>query len=159
MVVFMFLLWVGFNGALTLEIALFGIAICTLMCLFCVKTMGYSLEWELMLIRMLPSILKFIGILIVEILKANRDVARFILTPGKKPEPTMIDFTPEIRENPLLVLLANAITLTPGTITYRLEYGEVCAHCLDSSMAKGMDESRFVQQIMAMEAKMDHARI
>lgn len=149
----LFLFWIGFNGAVTLEIVLFGVVISALLCLFCSKAMGYSFKQERRVYRMIPSIFKFLGVLIVEIVKANLSVARVILSPQMKIEPTMTDFTPDIGETIYLVALANAITLTPGTITYRLEHGEICAHCLDYSMAEGIDDSPFVRQIMAMEAK------
>lgn len=149
----LFLFWIGFNGAITLEIVLFGVAICALMCLFCSKAMGYSFRQERSVYRMIPSILKFLGILVVEIVKANLQVARIILSPKIKIEPTMTDFTPPIDKTIYLVALANVITLTPGTITYRLEHGEICAHCLDYSMAEGIDDSPFVRQILAMEEK------
>ena len=48
-------------------------------------------------------------------------------------------------------MLANAITLTPGTITVSLEDNRYTVHCLDESMAEGMNESVFVDYIEKLE--------
>jgi len=47
--------------------------------------------------------------------------------------------------------LANAITLTPGTITVTLEGSEYVVHCLDQSLAEGMDDSVFVEMLSKLE--------
>mgnify|MGYP002513500138 CR=1 FL=1 len=47
--------------------------------------------------------------------------------------------------------LANAITLTPGTITVLLEDDVYTVHCLDESLAEGMNESVFVKMIEEIE--------
>ena len=47
--------------------------------------------------------------------------------------------------------LANAITLTPGTITVLLEDSEYVVHCLDESLAEGMDDSVFVKLLTELE--------
>ena len=47
--------------------------------------------------------------------------------------------------------LANAITLTPGTITVLLEDNSYTVHCLDESLAEGMNESVFLKRIEEIE--------
>ena len=48
-------------------------------------------------------------------------------------------------------MLANAITLTPGTITVTLEGSEYTVHCLDESMAEGLQEGGFAAYIRKFE--------
>jgi multicomponent Na+:H+ antiporter subunit E len=48
-------------------------------------------------------------------------------------------------------LLANAITLTPGTITVNIDGNHFAVHCLDKSIAVGMDSSSFVKVITKLE--------
>jgi multicomponent Na+:H+ antiporter subunit E len=50
------------------------------------------------------------------------------------------------------VLLANSITLTPGTITVSVHGDEFCVHALDSSLAEGIEEGGFVHILRKMEA-------
>ena len=53
------------------------------------------------------------------------------------------------------MLLANSITLTPGTVTVDVEAGEYTVHCLDRSLAEGMEDSVFVRQLLRMEQAAD----
>ena len=50
------------------------------------------------------------------------------------------------------MVLANSITLTPGTITVGLEGQEFYVHCLDKELAEGMENSIFVELLEKMEA-------
>ena len=50
------------------------------------------------------------------------------------------------------MVLANSITLTPGTITVNLEGNEFYVHCLDKEFAEGMEQSIFVELLEKMEA-------
>ena len=49
------------------------------------------------------------------------------------------------------MLLANSITLTPGTITVSVEDDRFCVHCLDKELAEGMEDSVFVKLLEEME--------
>ena len=48
-------------------------------------------------------------------------------------------------------LLANSITLTPGTITVSLSENHYVVHCLDKKFGEGLDSSIFVRLIADME--------
>ena len=50
------------------------------------------------------------------------------------------------------VILANSITLTPGTITVSEEKGVFCVHALDKSLADGIESCSFVEILKKMEA-------
>lgn len=54
------------------------------------------------------------------------------------------------------VILANSITLTPGTITVSVEGDVFCVHCLDKELAEGIENSVFVQLLERMEALKRH---
>ena len=55
MLALFFLVWVIFNGRLTLEIAVFGIAVSIAVFAFVCKYMDYSLQREKRLYRKLPQ--------------------------------------------------------------------------------------------------------
>ena len=58
-----------------------------------------------------------------------------------------------LKEEGYEVILANSITLTPGTITVSLEDNRFCVHCLDRELAEGMENSVFVELLKKMEAE------
>ncbi len=146
------LLWVIFNGRVTLEILLIGTALSAALFAICCKFMGYSVERDIRMFRLLPLACQYVAILIVEILKANRQVLFFILTPRYQVEPQLVHFTSGLKSEFARVVLANSITLTPGTITVGLEGSDFYVHCLDKEFAEGMDHSVFVELLEKMEA-------
>ena len=151
MYVLYFLLWVIFNGNFTLEIAMFGIIIATALFAFTCKFTDYSVAKEKELIRNAFRILRYIVVLVIEIVKANLAVARLILTEKEEIEPALVTFQADLHTQMGRASLANSITLTPGTITVLLDDNSYTVHCLDESLAEGMDTSVFVDMIKKCE--------
>ncbi len=136
-----FVLWIIFNGSITLEICAFGIVIAAVIFAFSCKFMDYSIQKEIHLYKKIFGIIHYIGTLIVEVVKANVSVGRMILTAKEEPEPVVVSFESDLKTQEGRAFFADAITLTPGTITASLEDGKYEVHCLDESLAPGMDES------------------
>ncbi len=146
-----FLVWVVFNGRLTLEIALFGIAVASAVFCFVCRFMDYSLQKELRLYRLLPAFAQYLYYLIREIILANLTVVRMILTRKEQMEPVIVHVHAKLKSETARVILANSITLTPGTITVSLTQDNLLVHCLDKSLAEGMEDSVFVRLLQKME--------
>ena len=68
-------------------------------------------------------------------------------------EPAIVHFKTDLQTTFARVLLANSITLTPGTITVSLKDDEYTVHCLDKELAKGIDSSVFVELLRRIERK------
>lgn len=146
-----FLLWVIFNGNFTLEICLFGIVIAAVIFAFTCRFMDYSVGQEIKNIRKVGKFLRYVGVLLIEIVKANFIVIHMILSEREEVEPVLVNFRSDIKTSAGRAFLANAITLTPGTITVQLEESNYVVHCLDESLAEGMDDSVFVKLLADLE--------
>lgn len=146
-----FLLWVIFNGNFTLEICIFGLIIAGAIFAFTCKFMDYSVEKEKANIRKIFKFIRYCCVLVMEIVKANFAVIHMILSEKEEPEPALVNFHSDMETSVGKALLANAITLTPGTITVSLENSEYVVHCLDEDLAVGMADSVFVKLISDME--------
>ena len=145
--------WMILNGRVTLEICVFGIVISALLLFFMCRFMDYSLRKELLLYRMTPFYFLYFWALVKEIVKANVCVLRIITSPDLQPEPAFVYFEEHFRLGLSKVLLANSITLTPGTITVSVEGDRYCVHCLDRELAEGIENSVFVALLKEMEEK------
>lgn len=154
MFILFFLLWIIFNGTISTEIVLFGIGISAAIFFFVCKFMDYSIKKEIILIKILPLLMEYALLLIWEIIKANFVTAKYILNQKIEIEPQLIHFKVPLQTNVAKVILANSITLTPGTITVSLEGDEYRVHCLDSDLAEGIFESIFVKKLFQIERKM-----
>ncbi len=138
------LLWIILNGRITGEILFFGIFISVGVTLFAAKVVGYSMENDGRLLRNLPLFIGYFFVLVWEILKSALTVA--LLSVGrKKPEPSLVEFHSGLQSNLQNVMLANSITLTPGTITVFQEGDHFVVHCLRKEYGEGLQECVFVK--------------
>lgn len=151
MLLIFFVAWIIFNGRITVEISLFGLAVAGLMFGFICKFMDYSIEKERALYKKVPLLGKYVVLLIREIVKANLVVCRMILTRREVMEPVIVKVPTNLQTETAKVILANSITLTPGTITVSLTDQELLVHCLDKTLAEGMEDSEFVKLLEQME--------
>ncbi len=146
-----FLIWIIFNGQFTLEIAAFGVVIAGFIYWFICKFLNYSPRTDIILLKKMFQILHYLFVLILEIVKANFTVVKLIMSSKYELEPVVIKFRTDLKTRPARILLANSITLTPGTITVSLSNDEYMVHCLDKSLAQGIDKSIFVELLEKME--------
>ena len=151
MFIALFLFWLVFNGRFTVEIAVFGLVLSAAILWFMCKFMDYSLEKDFRIVKKSLWMIKYVLILIIEIAKANVGVLKILLSVRYEKEPVLVSFHTDLKSRAARVILANSITLTPGTITVNLmdDYYEV--HCLDKSLAAGLDSSIFVKQLKKFE--------
>lgn len=146
-----FLVWIIFNGAVTVEITIFGLVISSAMYLFICRFMNYSVRKDIAYLKRAIPILEYVGVLVWEIIKANFAVIKLVTSSKYDLEPVLIHFKTDLQTRQARVILANSITLTPGTITVRLEENEYVVHCLDKELAKGMNHSIFVELLEKIE--------
>lgn len=151
MLLLFFLVWIIFNGAITAEIVAFGVVIALFVFAFICKFMDYSVHKEIVLLQKSGYFLYYIATLILEIIRANIAVTRLILSEREEVEPAMVTFRTDLRSQVARVILANSITLTPGTITVSLNQDRLVVHCLDKSLAEGMEDSVFVEMLRKLE--------
>ena len=153
MLLLFFTAWIIFNGRITVEIVLFGVAVAVLVFAFVCKFMDYSLEKERAFYRKLPLFCKYGMLLIKEIIKANLAVCKMILSRKEVVEPVIVKIHTRLKTEPAKVMLANSITLTPGTITVSLADQELLVHCLDKTLAEGMEDSDFARMLEHLEGE------
>ncbi|EGB90945.1 monovalent cation/proton antiporter, MnhE/PhaE family [Clostridium sp. D5] len=151
MFILLFVLWIILNGRITMEIVIFGAVICGALYLFLYKFMEYSPRRELKTAGCIWKIIKYMLFLVVEIMKANLAVSKLILEFDREPEPVLVKFRTNVKTQTGQTVLANSITLTPGTITTDLEEGSFIVHSLDREYAVGIHESGFVKKIRELE--------
>lgn len=147
-----FVLWILFNGNITVEICLFGIVIATALFLFSCKFMDYSLAKEKHLFCKIGKFFHYLYRLLIEVVKANYVTVRMVLSQKEEVEPALVSFHTNLNTPIGKTLLANAITLTPGTITVSLEEDKYIVHCLDKSLAEGLKDNPFAELVRSIEA-------
>ena len=86
-----------------------------------------------------------------EIFNANIAVAKVILSPKLKISPQMIEFKSSQKTELGLVIFANSITLTPGTVSVDIEDDNVIIHALTAELAEGVLNGEMDKKVTALE--------
>lgn len=150
MFVILLALWLVFAGSVTVTNLILGVLVAGLITVLCTKFMGYNTRRFYGGLKKAPAVLGYIGELLKEIVIANRDVLRQIYRKGQ-PASTLVHFRTPLKSEGLRVLVANSITLTPGTYTVKLEGDEYAVHALDKSFQEDIENSAFFQLAQKME--------
>lgn len=91
--------------------------------------------------------------LIKEIILSAWTVTKLILHPRLPISPTLIEFVPSQKTDLGLVVHANSITLTPGTIAIEVEPGRMLVHALTRDGAGGLQNSEMDRRCSDLEAR------
>ena len=101
----------------------------------------------------LPSYLLWLA---KEIILSNLTVIRLILHPETPISPTLFQLRAQAKSELGWVILANSITLTPGTITIRLRDGVLLVHSLTRSGADALLEGNMNRRVKHLEGAADN---
>ena len=153
MFILLFLFWIILNGRLTLDVVVFGLAISAGLTLFTRKFLGLSRDRDREFFSEWRRLAAYVFYLIGEVIKANFAVIRRILTFSEPPDPVLVKFDSDIKGGTAKALLANSITLTPGTITVDIDGDDFMVHALEREYAVDIDRSGFVERLEAMEGE------
>lgn len=103
--------------------------------------------------HVVPKLPRFSLWLLVEIVKSSLEVLRIVLNPKLPISPTVVYMDAE-PEGPIgQVILANSITLTPGTVTLDVFDDRLCVHCLTREGAEALESGVANRRIAALTKK------
>ena len=150
MFLLLFALWVIFNGKINLEIVIFGVVLSAAVYAFSCAFLGYSFKKDLSAFRRIGSALRYLGLLIAEIVKSNLALIRVVYSLDAEVKPQLVTFKTPLK-GAYRSVLADSITVTPGTISVHLEEDKLTVHCLDKSFAEGIEDTEFQKQLLQMQ--------
>ena len=143
--------WVLLNGKWTTEIAVVGVIVCAALYAFMCAFMGYSPRQEWKIARRLPKIVGYFFYLIKEVFLSAWATMKLIWSPEKEIEPRVTSFRTRLRTDAGKVVLANSITMTPGTITVDVQDDLFLIHCLDESFDVGTEGFEMENRVLKIE--------
>ncbi|WP_176461939.1 Na+/H+ antiporter subunit E [Anaeromicrobium sediminis] len=91
------------------------------------------------------------AVLLKEIVIANIQVAKIVLSPKMNICPKIVKYETKLMSKIYQSILANSITLTPGTLTMDLEGNILTVHCLREEDSLGLKDSKFEQILLKIE--------
>ena len=84
--------------------------------------------------------------LLWQIALANLHVARLVLHPRLPIDPALVEFDSTLTTEAAHALLANSITLTPGTVTVEMTARRFVVHCLSAGSRRGIEEGALLRR-------------
>lgn len=89
--------------------------------------------------------------LLIDIVRANFQVAWLVLHPKMPIEPNMVELEVDIDRVASRVLLGNSITLTPGTLTVLADEKYFLVHALTFKSGESLKKWPLIDRLMQME--------
>jgi multicomponent Na+:H+ antiporter subunit E len=125
----MFIIWILMAGFDVQELIV-GAAVSIILSVILANYVQFSFGFTI-IPKLLLFIVLYIPILIIELIKANLDVAKRVLNPKLPIRPGIVKVPTEIKSDIGKLVLANSITLTPGTISIDADSENVYIHWID----------------------------
>ncbi len=123
--ILLFLVWVGLTNSLDLQELSVGFILSLGVAYF------FGGSETLHLGTVIIKYLKFAPTFIKALIQSNIEVAKIVLTPGLPVNPGIVKLKTTLKNDYDKLILANAITLTPGTITMDLRGEDIYIHVLN----------------------------
>lgn len=147
--------WLILNGRIAWDTMIVGAAAVLIILLLGHFSGLWTLKREKNIYLLLPSGILYFFALIKEIFLANLQVIRLIF--ARKTSPCIRHYVTLLQTKAARAMLANSITLTPGTVTVQLVGNVLTVHCLTRQMADSLDRMALEKRLMKMEERM-HGR-
>jgi len=140
---FLFLVWLGFTSTLMTQEVLVGLITSLLIALLTSRFLKCCTLSFLSPVRLFYIVL-YILVFLRELLKANFDVARRVIAPSLPINPGIVTFKTKLKSDYAQMVLANSITLTPGTLSIDIIDDTFYVHWID---VKTLDSEQDFKEI------------
>ncbi|MFI3253904.1 MAG: Na+/H+ antiporter subunit E [Eubacteriales bacterium] len=155
MFVLLLLLWIILNGKINMEIIVTGVLLVATISHLMYRYLGYAPSEPGNLLRKLCWALRFLAIVFVEVLKSGVAVLKFVMEKEIDIQPQIVVFSVPLKSEFLKIILANAYTLTPGTITLHIENDLFYIHAFDYTFGEDVVDSIMLKTLIKMEKDLE----
>ncbi|MCE1235471.1 MAG: Na+/H+ antiporter subunit E [Hyphomicrobiales bacterium] len=139
------LIWIMLEGSVAIDVLLVG-AVASALVTF-VQRDGLPIVTEARFTREAAiAAVEYVGYFLKELVKSNLHIAAVVATPSLPVRPGIVKVHTRLKSRTARVLLANSITLTPGTLTVEIEGEWLWVHWVTMEAA---DPEEATQQIVA----------
>ena len=134
LVVFVF--WILFTQSLKTDEILAGIVVSLIISFISKNIFNFNLLKIDLPLRIIKFLFIFLPVFVYEIIKANIQLAFIVLNPNLPVNSAIIKNKTKLKGDISKLVLANSITLTPGTLTIDVENSYYYIHTVDISSIK-----------------------
>jgi len=139
------LFWILLNGSVAPGTVLVGLAVAAVIALAFRDTMSVLSGHKLTPQALIATVF-YVGFFLKELVKANLQMAAIVLNPRLPIEPAIVATQVKLTHPVAWLLLANSITLTPGTLSVEYKGDTLYVHWV---VARGTDRETATREIVA----------
>jgi len=138
--IILFIVWLLLVGTITLSEIFVGIVVAGFTTWLASKHLLFLDDFKIS--RVTPwHILRYLGVFGVALLRANIDMARRVLSPRLPINPALVEVQTQLKSSLGKLVLANSITLTPGTLTVDVVGEHLQVHWVDSTAGVDLEHA------------------
>ena len=138
MFVVLLVFWVLMNNSFDLSVLLTGFVLAIIISGIATKNLTIFSE-----LRLTPKAffytLVYVLVFLKELILSNFDVAFRVISPKLPINPGIVEAKTKLKSPMARMILANSITLTPGTFTVEMKEDTLFIHCIDVKSENVMD--------------------
>jgi len=141
----LFALWLGLSGQINALMISLGVA--STIAIVAITHRMDTIDKETYPAHMNLLLLRFWLFLAREVIFANIDVVKRIFKPGKNISPQLFELPLTLKTDLSRVIYANAITMTPGTVSANLDKKTITIHTLSIESAQDLSSGRMANAV------------
>tara|TARA_B100000131_G_C17965111_1_gene552032 strand:- start:430 stop:912 length:483 start_codon:yes stop_codon:yes gene_type:complete len=146
----MFAFWIFLSGKFSLILLLSGLISSLLVSYMSNDLLIGNSDIRLGFIRTIKFI-RFLPWLLWQVVLANIDLALRTLHPKMPINPILINIKNDLKSDLGMVILANSITLTPGTVTIDVNKNEFLVHVISEKAAQSLISGEMQMRVKEIE--------
>jgi multicomponent Na+:H+ antiporter subunit E len=145
--------WFILSFEINVYIAIIGFVASVLVTFFNYDLVFNHLEITKISIRTIMRFFVLIFILIFNIIKSNIEVAKIVLSKKMPIDPGFVTIDQKLKKELNQALYANAITLTPGTLTVDMDHEKIVVHGLLKKHVRDLEGSSLEKAFLDLEVE------
>ncbi len=123
--ILLFIVWIGLTNSFHYQELTVGVFVSLIVSYY------FTDDGKVDLIKEIKKYIRFTPLFLKELVLANIEIAKIVLNPRLPINSAIVKLNTNLTDNFDKLLLANAITLTPGTITLDADREDIYIHILD----------------------------
>lgn len=145
------LFWLILAQIFNIERIAAGILVCATVVIFNKDLLSIDKKNNSLSITNIKYSILYVAVLIKEIFLSNFHVAKVVLSPKLNISTSIVTINTKLKSDFNKTILANSITLTPGTLTLDMKEDKLVIHCLDKETAEGLENNSFERILLKKE--------
>ena len=154
--VLLLIFWYVLSLKVTITITIIGFFVSVMVVFYNYDLIFNNQEASKLSLKLIRRLLTLFFVLIYNIVKSNIQVAKIVLSKKMPIDPGFVTIKNPLDKDMNRAFYANAITLTPGTLTVEMDEKEIVVHSLVKKQGEALTDSNLEKAFVALEEVEKH---